>query len=152
MSYSPLSAVQPHSLSSVCICSSEVAMSYAWVALELLLFPAPCAAACAGEKKTPRSEQKGRYFLSGSATEGQQIISQIITPQCKHGHLRTYARARMFPKVRVGGSKCWFCRKVLRHVCSFVRRFDQNTKQALVKIELILSVSLPRTMHKTSFA
>lgn len=53
MSYSPLSAVQPHSLSSVCICSSEVAMSYAWLALELLLFPAPCAAACAGGKKNP---------------------------------------------------------------------------------------------------
>lgn len=95
MSYSALSALQPH------ICSSEVAMSYAWVALELLLFPGPCAAAC--EEKKNRSEQKGRYFLSGSATEGQQIISQIITPQCKHGHLRTYAWARMFPKVCVGG-------------------------------------------------
>lgn len=110
MSYSPLSAVQPHSLSSVCICSSEVAMSYAWLALELLLFPAPCAAACAGEKK-PRSEQKGRYFLSGSATEGQQIISQIITPQCKHGHLRTYAKARIFPKVCVGGANVGFAVK-----------------------------------------
>lgn len=99
-------------------------------------------------KKKNRSEQKGRYFLSGSATEGQQIISQIITSQCKHGHLRTYAWARMFPKVCVGG-KC--CRKVLHHVCSFIRRFDQNTKQALIKIEMILSVSPPKTIHKTSF-
>lgn len=104
---------------------------HGWPFLLLALLPVCVRRGVGGLVGGGRSEQKGRYFLSGCGTEDQQIISQIITPQCKHGHLRT---CQMFPKV--GGDKM-----LVVHVNSLVHKFDQAMKQVLIKTELILSVS-----------